>query len=103
LREDREVGLVLSFGLRVAVNVRLLGAPSHRDHTDDFTDIYVMRPDGSGATRLTHDRAYTPAWSPDGSQIVFSAPGLFVMRADGSDITSLAVGGVGETALPDWL
>jgi hypothetical protein len=34
---------------------------------------------------------------------VFSAPGLFVMRADGSGITSLPVEGIGETALPDWV
>jgi TolB protein len=75
---------------------------SHRDHPDNYTDIYVMRPDGSGVKRLTDMRAYTPAWSPDGSHIVFSAPGIFMMRADGSGITSLPVDGVGETALPDW-
>jgi Tol biopolymer transport system component len=75
---------------------------SHRDHPDNYTDIYVMRPDGSGVERLTDQRAYTPAWSPDGTHIVFSAPGLFVMRADGSEITSLPMDGVGETALPDW-
>jgi TolB protein len=76
---------------------------SHRDHPDNYTDIYVMRPDGSGVQRLTDARAYTPAWSPDGTHVVFSAPGLFVMRADGSGITSLPVGGVGETSLPDWV
>jgi TolB protein len=76
---------------------------SHRDHPDDYTDIYVMRPDGSGVARLTDQRAYTPAWSPDGTHIVFSAPGLFVMRADGSDVTALPADGVGETSLPDWV
>ena len=76
---------------------------SHRDHPDNYTDVYVMHPDGSGVKRLTHKRAYTPAWSPDGSHIVFSAPGLFVMRADGFGITSLRIDGVGETGLPDWL
>jgi TolB protein len=75
---------------------------SHRDHPDNYTDIYVMRPDGSGVERLTNNSAYTPAWSPDGSHIVFSAPGLFVMRADGSGITSLPAEGIGETSLPDW-
>jgi TolB protein len=75
---------------------------SHRDHPDNYTDIYVMRPDGSGVRRLTHNRAYTPAWSQDGIHIVFSAPGLFVMRADGAGITPLPIEGVGETALPDW-
>ena len=76
---------------------------SHRDHPDNYTDIYVMRPDGSGVKRLTDARADTPAWSPDGSHIVFSAPGLFVMRADGSGITSVPVDGIGETTLPDVL
>ena len=66
-------------------------------------DIYVMRPDGSGVKRLTRIRGSTPAWSPDGRYIVFSAPGLFVMRTDGSGITSLPVAGLGETMLPDWL
>jgi TolB protein len=76
---------------------------SGRDQDEPgYTDIYVMRPDGSGVIRLTHNHGYTPAWSPDGKYIVFSAPGLFVMRADGSGITSLPVDGVGETAFPDW-
>jgi TolB protein len=75
---------------------------SHRDYTDNYTDVYVMRPDGSDVRRLTHNRAYTPAWSPDGKHIVFSAPGLFVMNVDGTGITALATPGTGETSLPDW-
>ena len=75
---------------------------SHRDHPDGYTDLYVMRPDGSGVTRLTRNIGQTPAWSPDGSQIVYSAPGLAVMRANGSGMTSLPTAGVGETTLPDW-
>jgi Tol biopolymer transport system component len=75
---------------------------SHRDHPDNYRDIYVMRPDGSGVKRLTHVRAEMPAWSPDGRYIVFSAGGLFVMRADGSGVTSLPVGGVGEASFPHW-
>ena len=77
---------------------------SSRDQAEPgYTDIYVMRPDGSEVTRLTHVRGYTPAWSPDGRYIVFSAGGLFVMRSDGSGITSLPVDGVGETSFPDWV
>ncbi|HJZ54065.1 MAG TPA: hypothetical protein VKE74_03875 [Gemmataceae bacterium] len=75
---------------------------SHRDYPDPrHTDVYVMRPDGSDVRRLTHQDAYTPAWSPDGEHIVFSAPGLFVMNADGSGVTPLPAD-VGETELPDW-
>jgi TolB protein len=76
---------------------------SHQDQSKPgYTDVYVMRPDGSGVQRLTYVGGYTPAWSPDGSYIVFSAGGLFVMRADGSNITSLPLDGVGETSFPDW-
>jgi len=75
---------------------------SHRDHPDNYTDEYVMSPDGSGVKRLTEAGAYTPAWAPDGSHIVFCAPGLFVMRADGTGIEALPVDGIGETTLPDW-
>ena len=75
---------------------------SHRDHPDNYTDVYAMRPDGSDVRRLTHNRAYTPAWSPDGDHIVLSAPGLFVMDPDGSALRALPGPGVGETSLPDW-
>ena len=75
---------------------------SHRDHPDNYTDIYVMRPDGSGVRRLTRANGGLPGWSPDGRYIVFSAGGLFVMRADGSGVTSLPVKGVGEASFPDW-
>jgi TolB protein len=75
---------------------------SHRDHPDNYTDVYTMRPDGSAIRRLTHRLGQTPAWSPDGDHIVFSAPGLFVMDPDGSNVTALATPGLGETTLPDW-
>ncbi len=75
---------------------------SHRDHTDNYTDVYMMRPDGSGVRRLTHQRAHTPACSPDGEHIVFRAPGLFVMNPDGTGVTPLPTEHVGETSLPDW-
>jgi len=75
---------------------------SHRDYPDNYTDVYVMRPDGSGVRRLTHQRAYTPAWSADGEHIVFSAPGLFVMNPDGTGVIPLPTEHVGETSLPDW-
>jgi Tol biopolymer transport system component len=75
---------------------------SSRDQTDPgYDDIYVMRPDGSDVRRLTNQKAYTPAWSPDGDHIVFSAPGLFVMNPDGTGVTPLPTN-VGETSLPDW-
>jgi TolB protein len=76
---------------------------SSRDYSEPgYGDVYVMRPDGSGVRRLTNQRAYTPAWSPDGEHIVFSAPGLFVMDPNGTDVTPLPTD-VGETSLSDWI
>jgi TolB protein len=76
---------------------------SHRDHSDNWREVYVMRPDGSGVRRLTRAGGETPAWAPDGRYIVFSAVGgLGVMRADGSGVTSLPVGEAGAASFPDW-
>jgi Tol biopolymer transport system component len=50
-------------------------------------EIYVMRPDGSERTRLTHNNCYdgSPAWSPDATRIVYvecdgGGLALFVMN-----------------------
>jgi TolB protein len=69
--------------------------------------IWLIRPDGTGATRLTEDpSAYdvSPAWSPDGKRLLFSHgpkpddlayrrppyTGLWSMRPDGTARTKLA-------------
>lgn len=75
-------------------------------------DIYVMQADGSGVTRLTHDRLreYTPAWSPDGSTIALvgyaqgasgppSPVRLYLMNADGIGLRPL---GPDNVAQPGW-
>jgi Tol biopolymer transport system component len=66
---------------------------------DGNYEIYVMNADGSGLTRLTNDPAadFQPVWSPDGRKIAFSSDryvsfgirsiGIFIMNADGSDVT----------------
>ena len=59
-----------------------------------FGEIYIMRADGSGQTRLTHVAGYDggPFFSPDGTRIVwrrFDEQGLiadvWTMKLDGSD------------------
>jgi Tol biopolymer transport system component len=72
-------------------------------------EIYVIEPDGTGATQLTNNSSFdgNPAWSPDGSKIAFWGLGaggfsdIFVMNANGSglvDVTNTADRGESEPA-----
>lgn len=75
-------------------------------YRDGNWEIYVMNVNGSDQTRLTFRPEWgdgSPAWSPDGSKIAFASSdpvvpwepaSVFVMEADGSNITPLdAYGG----------
>ena len=63
------------------------------------SDLWIINADGSGATQLTDLPGETeaPAFSPDGSMIAFAeqryegerSNGLFVVRPDGSNLTTL--------------
>ncbi len=72
--------------------------------------IYVIGADGSDEATLTEgggnfllQPAFRPAWSPDGSRIVFvDVPGnIFVSNADGTDPTQLTFGTAIDT-YPAW-
>ena len=59
-------------------------------------DIWIVDADGTGERRLTHhpQEDHEPAWSPDGSKILFvsrraGTPDVYVMNADGSALTRL--------------
>jgi Tol biopolymer transport system component len=73
-------------------------------------EIFVMRADGSSRRRLTNDPSidWNPAWSPDGTQIVFrsdrSPDGteLWKMNADGSGVVQLTLGPFQGGVDPDW-
>ncbi len=66
----------------------------------DIYRIYIIKPDGSGFTRLTSgDKSdFKPSWSPDGKTIMFgsfddefvningkSVPQIYIMKSDGTD------------------
>jgi len=79
-------------------------------------DIYSIATDGSGLRDLTNDPTASdvdPAWSPDGSQIVYTGPGhphgsvgadLWVMQSDGSGRRELdhEDNGYSDAAFPAW-
>src|SRR5205823_5669879 len=81
---------------------------------DGNPEIYTMDADGSHQTRLTNHSARDlfPSWSPDGTKIAFqsdrdkfggvqeSQPNIFVMDADGSNVTQLTTSG--NALQPDW-
>jgi Tol biopolymer transport system component len=75
----------------------------------DNLDIYVMDNDGSNVIRLTDDPEHDiePAWSPDGTQILFismriAGSELYVMNADGSSVTLLLEDPTGQLYRPAW-
>lgn len=58
-------------------------------------------------TPLPIEHNYTPAWSPDGARLAFFSehdgrPEIFVMNADGSDLTQVTCGGAVPTALDEF-
>jgi hypothetical protein len=74
-------------------------------------EIYVVNPDGSGETNVTNDPAndHSPAWSPDGSELLFVSDrdpsavndgDLYRMSPDGTGITRVTVGARAGSA--DW-
>jgi Tol biopolymer transport system component len=83
---------------------------SNRDspvNDPSYFEIYVMRPDGSGQTRLTTRGGRYPSWSPDGSKIAFTSgrdgnSEIYVMNADGSGQTRLTERPNATDLLPVW-
>ncbi len=69
----------------------LSGRIAFTSSRDGSAQVYVMRPDGTGQTRLTSGPSdnWGPAWSPDGTKIAFASrrdgnAEIYVMDADGS-------------------
>lgn len=96
---------------RFSPNAQKLVYVSSRE--DGKGDIWLMNPDGSDETRLTHwDETYDyfPSWSPDGRTVVFNSSHqhdhdgdwkLYLLEVS-TGKTSLLFDSPGSDIFPDW-
>jgi TolB protein len=94
----------------------ILFNPYWDPHPGKFSNIFSMRPDGSHRTLLTHARpgvqSFAPAWSPDGTKIVFvrftpigkqnGRLDLFTMSRDGTRVHRVTNMPRAFPTNPDW-
>jgi TolB protein len=87
---------------------RTNGLLVYRVQVGKHSQLFTIRPDGTGPTQITHftdSDATWPKWSPDGTRIAFERDfathaGIYTMNPDGSDVESLTPHGFnGE---PSW-
>ena len=81
--------------------------------SDDFlhSNLYTIRPDGSGLKQVTHapdgTHVYSASFSPDGKRITLGLEGtggaadIWTIRTDGSDLTQVTRTPERDSA-PDW-
>ncbi len=76
---------------------------------DGSPNLYTMRLDGTGLTRLTNNRQgdSSPCWSADGSTLCFSSrsggpSALYLIPASGGQPRRLRASGVSNATEPDW-
>jgi Tol biopolymer transport system component len=77
---------------------------SDRDTPGAAVNVYTMTADGTRVTPITFFTAANVervAWSPGGKQIAFSTNQVFVVNADGSQLTTLTWGPAAN-ASPSW-
>ena len=103
------IAALLSVGT-VPAHATFPGTNGRIAFSTDFTppsQIYTMRPNGSGLLQLTHvgsaPGARTPSWSPDGARIAFAwGQHIWVMNADGSGKAQLTSEDGFKDRQPSW-
>ncbi len=94
------------------ITCQALGNIAFESDRDGNEEIYIMKADGSGQTRLTSDPDVDqqPDLSADGTMIVFAssrdrvndALDIFVMNSNGTGQTNLTNGAGSNNAAPAW-
>jgi TolB protein len=94
-------------GKKITFSTNRLYPSSQGSGYYDF-NIFVMNSDGSNLIAITNDKStnYSPKWSPDGGQIVFSSNrngnfDLFLINVDGTSLSQLT-SSIGDDILPSW-
>ena len=105
LRNQTTVGLATADGLGPDADPVYVWSPSGlRVAFTDWLGLFVVGADGQGRRLLRRGSRSLgptgtitqPTWSPDGTAIAFQDEGLRVIRADGSDLQTLATRGTIE-------
>jgi TolB protein len=94
-------------GRRIAF---VAGGTEGGPHEDDGTDLYTIRPNGTGLTRVRATPRFfedTPDWSPNGRRLLYQATatfedftGLYTIKLDGSDRRRIPAGWYADS--PVW-
>jgi TolB protein len=68
-----------------------------------YGSVYVMNADGTNKQELSYGSGNGPAWSPDGTKIIYEGDfDLFVMDAQGGNVTQMTASSKSVFATPDW-
>jgi hypothetical protein len=73
-----------------------------------YINIFTVNADGSGETRIGPDRAYEPAWSPDGRKMAYctgcpvGVSDIWVMDAGGGNSINLTNTPMSQEQDPSW-